>query len=57
MEGKSLGGIIGRPDKNFRLAEAAYLQGVAGLLRQDPHVLLMHLFRAWSSPGCRARRT
>ena len=38
-----LSGIIGRPDKNFRLAEDTYVQGVAALLRQAPHVLLTHL--------------
>ena len=38
-----LSGIIGRPDKNFRLGEAAYLKGVAALLQQTPQVLLTHL--------------
>jgi Icc protein len=38
-----LSGIIGRRDKNFRLAEDAYLKGVTALLRQAPHVLLTHL--------------
>lgn len=38
-----LSGIIGRPDKNFRLAEDTYVRGVAALLRQAPHVFLTHL--------------
>jgi Icc protein len=38
-----LSGIIGRPDKNFRLAEDTYFKGVTTLLRQAPHVLLTHL--------------
>jgi hypothetical protein len=46
-----LSGIIGRPDKNFRLAEAPYLQGVAGLLRQAPHVLLTHLSPRMEAAG------
>jgi len=45
-----LSGIIGRPDKNFRLAEGPYVQAVAALLRQAPHVLRTHL-----SPGLNAQ--
>jgi hypothetical protein len=45
-----LSGIIGRPDKNFRLAEAVYFNRVATLLRQAPQLLLTHL-----SPGINAK--
>ena len=45
-----LSGIIGRPDKLFRLPEPTYLKAVDSLLRQGPQVLLTHL-----SPRIEAR--
>lgn len=46
-----ISGIIGRPDKNFRLSEAAYLRGVAALLQRQPDILLTHLSPAIADKG------
>ncbi|MFP2958522.1 metallophosphoesterase [Myxococcus sp. 1LA] len=37
-----VGGIIGRPDKPGRRDEAAFLQSLRGVMRQDPEVLVLH---------------
>ncbi|KIV49923.1 hypothetical protein AM501_30990 [Aneurinibacillus migulanus] len=41
-----LGGIIGRPDKPNRIAEAEYLRALRKLLTKQPHCMLLH-----QSPG------
>ncbi|UOQ53966.1 metallophosphoesterase family protein [Hymenobacter cellulosivorans] len=46
-----ISGIIGRPDKNFRLPEAAYLRAVAALLQGQPDILLTHLSPAIAEKG------
>lgn len=38
-----LSGIIGRPDKNFRLQETNYLKSLSNLLSKKPNILLTHL--------------
>ena len=46
IEGLQIGGlsgIIGRPDKNFRLQEAVYLKALSNLLNKKPTILLTHL--------------
>lgn len=38
-----LSGIIGRPDKNFRLDETTYTKALRSLLKKKPDILLTHL--------------
>ncbi|UOQ73179.1 metallophosphoesterase family protein [Hymenobacter cellulosilyticus] len=46
-----ISGIIGRPDKNFRLPETAYLRAVTTLLQHQPDILLTHLSPAIADKG------
>ncbi|MEC0210312.1 metallophosphoesterase family protein [Paenibacillus ehimensis] len=47
-----LGGVIGRPDKPNRMAEADYLQALRKLLHKQPHALLLHQSPDVPERGC-----